>query len=134
MTSDGGRTDAREFTRVRTKPVAIVSQAGEDDSLCGRVLDVSLGGTFIEGDFGLVQGAEVTVSILLSSEETGAAIHAAGTVMRTDSKGIAIEFHELRDPESYGHLRNLILNNAQTTAAIEEEFRQHRGIARGVRS
>lgn len=132
MTSDSEQTDAREFSRVRTKLTAIVSRVGEDDAPRGRVVDVSLGGVFIEGDFSLMDGAEVLVSILLNDQETGAAINAAGTVVRSDSKGVAIEFHELRDLESYGHLRNLVLYNARTTASVEEEFKQHKGIARGT--
>ena len=132
MTSDSEQTDAREFSRVRAKRTAIVSRVGEADGPRGRVVDVSLGGAFIEGDFSLMDGAEVLVSILLNDQEKGAAINAAGTVVRSDSKGVAIEFRELRDLESYGHLRNLVLYNARTTASVEEEFKQHKGIARGT--
>ena len=78
MKSDSEQTDEREFWGVRTKLTAIVRGVGEDDAPRGRVVDVSLGGVFIEGDFSLMDGAEVLVSILLNDQEKGAAINAAG--------------------------------------------------------
>ncbi len=42
---------------------------------------------------------------------------------------LAVEFTEL-DPDSYNHLRRLILSNAKDPEKAEQEFESHWGIRR----
>ena len=133
MLKDGEVAERREFSRVSTRLTAVVSGPDGEEISRASVIDVSLGGVLIESDLELAKGTRVSVSIILGDEAEGVAIRAAGTVARTTARGLAIEFHELRDAESYGHLRNVVLYNSTVIEPLEEEIKRHTGIARASR-
>lgn len=125
--------DRRVFSRVAVHPRALLSSPDGADEWIAPVIDISLRGILIEGDCALDLDTEVSVRILLGDGPGDCAIEAKGRIVRKDARGTAVELTELEDPESFQHLRNLVLYNSTTPDPIEEEFRQHAGISRKVR-
>jgi len=50
-----------------------------------------------------------------------------GKIVRSTEDGIGVDFTEM-DLDSYEHLRNLVLLNANDVARIEGEFKDHLGL------
>jgi hypothetical protein len=84
--------------------------------------DLSHKGVFLLGEHPLEQGQGCTVSIYLSGDEaTAPVLHMEGKVARTTKDGTAIDFISM-DPDTYMHLRNLVLLNAEDPEKAEREF------------
>ena len=78
-------------------------------------------------------GSLCMVSLFLQPlDEQSIAIEQREKLSRSDSGSIAVEFTGL-DPDSYYHLRQLILNNAGDPEKAESEFDAHWGIRRPKR-
>lgn len=97
---------------VRTGDTVVTSRAGSRD--------ISLRGLYIETDRELLQGTSCEVEILLTGTSSKLAIKAQGRVARRGPKGLGIEFESI-DPDSYFHLRNLLLYNTEDPALVEQE-------------
>lgn len=110
----------RKFTRVHSH-IPVDVEAG-DNVVSGAVRDVSFEGLWLPTGEPVSEGTLCRVTIHLSESIK---IRADGVVVRSEPGGIAVQFLELRDLESYGHLRNLILYNSHETEAVEEEFDRH---------
>ncbi len=110
----------RKFTRVTSHIPADV-EAG-DDIASGEVRDISFEGLWLPTTVRWSKGTRCRVTIHLADTIK---IRAIGVVVRSEPDGIAVQFRELRDLDSYGHLRNLILYNSLDTDTIEEEFDRH---------
>jgi hypothetical protein len=67
------------------------------------------------------------VTIVLGGPENPITIDARGTIVRTQEGSLAAEFAEL-DLDSYHHLQQLIVNNADDPERAEQEFSAHWGI------
>lgn len=127
---DESSNERREFSRVSTHPKAVIRTPEGVELTSGNLVDVSLGGALIEAPCdNLTAGSEILLSVLLG-EGTGPEIQAMGTIVRADSGKIALNFIEIENPESFEHLRNLILYNSNNTEEVEDEFRSHTGITR----
>jgi hypothetical protein len=86
--------------------------------------DLSHKGVFLLGESPLQQGQGCTVSIHLPGDESTAPIlHMEGKVARITKEGTAIDFISM-DPDTYMHLRNLVLLNAEDPEKAEREFSQ----------
>jgi hypothetical protein len=86
--------------------------------------DLSHKGVFLLGDNPLQEGQGCTVSIHLAGDEkTAPVLHMEGKVARVTKNGTAIDFLSM-DPDTYLHLRNLVLLNADDPEKAEMEFRQ----------
>lgn len=86
--------------------------------------DLSHKGVFLLGDNPLQEGHVCTVSIHLAGDEATAPIlHMEGKVARITKDGTAIDFVSM-DPDTYMHLRNLVLLNADDPDRAEKEFAQ----------
>jgi hypothetical protein len=86
--------------------------------------DLSHKGVFLLGDSPLQEGQGCTVSIHLSGNEaTTPVLHMEGKVARITKDGTAIDFISM-DPDTYMHLRNLVLLNADDPEKVEREFSQ----------
>jgi len=72
-------------------------------------------------------GSPCQVLITLRASEQRVLIEAKGSVIRSAPGSLAAEFKEL-DLDSYNHLRQLILNNADEPQRAEKEFTTHWGI------
>ena len=86
--------------------------------------DLSLKGVFLLGSHPLKQGDGCFVTIYLQGEGADApALHMEGKVARSTEEGTGIDFVSM-DPETYLHLRNLIILNADDPNAAEKEMGQ----------
>jgi hypothetical protein len=110
----------RKFTRV--SPHLPVDVVAEGKTVSGEVHDISFEGLWLPAAAPLAVRTPCHVTIHLAETIK---ISAAGVVVRSEPDGFAIQFVELLDLESYGHLRNLILYNTLDTATVEEEFDRH---------
>lgn len=110
----------RKFTRVSSHiPVDVEAAEG---TVSGAVRDISFEGLWLPTTEPLPERAPCRVTVHLAETIK---IRANGVVVRSEPEGIAVQFLELRDLDSYGHLRNLILYNSLDTETIEEEFDRH---------
>ena len=110
----------RKFTRVYSH-VPVDVDAG-DKVVSGAVRDVSFEGLWLPTATPFPEGTRCLVTIHLSESIK---IRADGVVVRSEPDGIAVQFLELLDLESHGHLRNLILYNSHETDVVEQEFDRH---------
>lgn len=72
-------------------------------------------------------GTPCHVRIILSRDDPAMTITVKGQIVRAEPGTIAIHFTEI-DVDSYMHLQQLILNNADDPSRVEQEFRSHQGI------
>lgn len=110
----------RKFTRVSSHiPVDVEA---DERTISGAVRDISFEGLWLPTTepFPVRTPCRVTVHLAETIK-----IRAVGVVVRSEPNGVAVQFLELRDLDSYGHLRNLILYNSLDTETIEEEFDRH---------
>jgi hypothetical protein len=111
----------RKRTRVHTEALVDVHATG------ARLLglssrDLSHKGVFILGSHPLKkdQNCMITVHLVTGGSE-GPDLHMEGKVVRSTKDGTAIDFVSM-DPDTYMHLRNLILLNAEDPEKAEHEF------------
>ena len=124
-------SNKREFTRV---PVHCHAEArtGGGQLACTGITTLSMNGMFMETPEQLPVGTECEITISLVAHEIE--INLLASIVRSFPDGIAFRFTKILDPESYGHLRNLVLYNAANpdTDKVEDEFDAHAGIKRRV--
>ncbi len=72
-------------------------------------------------------GTPCQVTIVLGGSADPVSIHAKGKMVRFQEGSLAVEFTEL-DIDSYHHLQQLIVNNADDPERAEQEFAAHWGI------
>jgi len=114
----------REFTRVRTRIPVDIDAAGTVVS--GEVRDISLNGLWMPATAPPPAGTPCRVVLHLDA----VTVQAVGRIVRSVADGFAVHFDELLEVESYEHLRNLILYNAQDPGQAEQEFDSHLGLKR----
>ena len=120
-------SNQREFTRVPVNCRVEVKAAGRAVQ-CSSVGTLSMNGMLVLTPEQLSPGTECEITISLLEDEI--LIELLGTVVRNYPEGIALTFTKILGPESYTHLRNLVLYNAQDTDKVEYEFETHAGIKR----
>lgn len=123
MTSDP--TNQREFTRVPVHCDVQVRAEGRSVA-CTAVTTLSMKGMLVETVEKLPEGLECEISISLVEHEIE--IEVMGAVVHNYPNGIAFQFTKIMGPESFGHLRNLVMYNASDTDQIERELDCHAGI------
>lgn len=89
--------------------------------------DISAKGLFAETETKVESGQDCEVTIRLGSAQ-GPAMRVEGKVSRVVKGGFGVAFNAI-DPESYTHLKNLVMYNSREaeTEKVEEEF-AHPGI------
>jgi len=110
----------RKFTRVN--PHVPVDVLADGKRVSGEVRDISFEGLWLPTPEPLSEQTRCRVTIHLSE---AIKIRIDGVVVRAELDGFAVQFVDLLDLESYGHLRNLILYNAHDTDTVEQEFDRH---------
>ena len=120
-------SNQREFTRVPVQ-FQVHLQAEGRSIPCTEVRTLSMNGMFVRTSEQLPAGTECEIT--LSLLETEAEIHLIASAVKNYPDGIAFQFVKILGPESYGHLRNLVLYNAPDPEAVEQEFESHSGIRR----
>ncbi len=107
------------MVEVRAQGRSIRSQEGIDISMSGIRLSTREA----------IPPAETPcqVTIVLGGSENPVIIEAKGKMVRSQEGSLAVEFTEL-DLDSYHHLQQLIVNNADDPERAEQEFAAHWGI------
>jgi hypothetical protein len=119
----------REFTRISTA-LEVLVEGPEGTVLTCSSRDVAMKGLFVATDKPFAPGTPVDVKILLTGTQMPVAIEAHGRVVYLLRDGMGIEFVEIVGIESFEHLRNLILFNAEQPENVEDELKHHAGIRR----
>lgn len=112
----------RKFTRVN--PHLPVDVEGDGQTISGVVRDIGFEGLWLPTETPLAVQTHCKVAIHLSETIK---IRADAVVVRAEPDGFAVQFLELLDLDSYGHLRNLILYNSHDTDTVEQEFDRYLG-------
>lgn len=125
--------DQRDFTRVSlTVDADFEAMSGPERDLTACVVkDLSLKGAFISGNSSLPAKSRCRLTLWLGGREAGTAVNVEAKIIRSTSDGMALEFVQICGPESFSHLRNLVLYNAANAGEaddIEREFKGHLGI------
>lgn len=112
--------EKRKFSRVPFRLKAFVNCRAT--SIKGEVENLSLNGMLLATDMKLQAKDPVEVTIYLSGTENPleVALRILGTVVRTEDKGIVLQFTEM-DPDSFGRLKNIIAYNAGDEDQIMQE-------------
>ena len=110
----------RRKTRVRFETQVILRIKDVEVTAEASSRDISLQGVFLATDAALPQGAPCEVEILLTGSSSRLSIRVRGHVARRDAEGLGIVFESI-DPDSYFHLRNLLLYNSSDPEEIENE-------------
>ena len=121
------RKEQREFSRVSVA-MRVQVTSGKKTIFSPQLKNVSMSGIFLISPEKLPAGSECQVAIFLEARENQERIEARGKVIRIDDAGMAIHFEEIIGPESYHHLRNLVLYNAPNAEKMEKEIEDHIGI------
>ncbi len=122
----GQATDRRGFVRIPFTTEVEIDAGGSRIHAEGEV-NISMSGIRVPYAGSLPPAAACRLTITLNSSKDPVAIRAEGRILRSDAGSLAVEFTQL-DPDSYGHLRQLILNNAADPERAEQEFDSHWGI------
>jgi hypothetical protein len=93
----------------------------------GTTRDLSLKGLLMLCSVTVPQQA-CAVVIYLDGRGGHLRIRATGKVARAQGGTIAVEFHELIDPDSYQHLTNLVRYNARDMNRVDREINTHLGL------
>ncbi len=120
------QNEKRGFTRIPFKTEAEVFVNQRVIRSAGGI-DVSMKGLRLATDALVEPGTLCRAVIRLRGETPPVIIETAGTIVRSTPGSLAVEFIEL-DFDSYQHLRNLILLNAEDPEKAEREFIAHWGI------
>jgi hypothetical protein len=120
--------DRRSFTRIPFRTAVRIDAGGKIIRADGE-FDISMGGIRVPYAGSLPDGTRCRITVVLQEAPAEVAIRAAGRITRTDEANLAVEFTEL-DPDSYSHLRKLILSNIKDPEKAEQEFQSHWGIKR----
>lgn len=121
-------TERRRFTRVS---IQIEGELALDDAttISGISRDLSLNGLFLLCEASAPVDANCHVTLFLGERTAPLRVEAHGRVVRTDDTGVGLMFTDIMGLESFEHLRNLVLYNADTnTEQVETEFGRYYGI------
>jgi hypothetical protein len=125
-------TEKREFIRVpfnttvevRVRDRVIRSHEG---------IDISMGGVGLSTHDPIPPAdAPCRVTINLGGSENPIHIYVEGTIVRSEGGSLAVKFIDL-DLDSYQHLRQLVVNNADDPDRAELEFVAHWGTRKPLR-
>ena len=119
--------EKREFVRVPVKMGTTVRTSGRT-IWSGNTLDISMNGLRVATTETVPpEGTFCEVEIVLAEAPDPVIIETRGAIVRSAAGTLAVHFTEL-DIDSYQHLRQLILNNAEDPERAEREFDAHWGI------
>jgi hypothetical protein len=122
----GRDSNLRQFLRVVTEVEADVSGAG--GTVTGATRDLSLNGMYLHLVSPFPEGSTCRAILFLDGRGGDVQVLVNGYVARCGSDGMAVEFKELIGLDSWEHLRNLIIYNAEDPAKAQREFATHMGL------
>ncbi|MCB2189385.1 MAG: PilZ domain-containing protein [Deltaproteobacteria bacterium] len=111
----------RRRTRINLRTKVDLSTMGA--KLCDvQSRDLSHKGVYLEGNLPLSEGQSCYLTIHLFGEGVEVPdLHMEGKVIRVTPQGCAVDFVSM-DPDTYMHLRNLVLFHAEDPESAEREF------------
>jgi len=113
--------DKRKRTRVHFE-TQVVLKTGVSEIMAGaNSSDISMKGMFVSTDEKIPVGTPCDIEIVLSGTTSRLALNIEGVVARLDKGGLGITFNSM-DVDSYLHLKNIVMYNAQDPDAVEEEM------------
>ena len=120
----------REFTRVR------VGIHGVFADKVGDVLTVDVDSLSLRGCHALTgdplpAGGPYALTLFTDEAEDALHLRVDARIVRVEEWGMGVEFLAM-PPESYEHLRRLVLLNAPDPQVVEREFREHLGLHRAA--
>lgn len=118
--------ERREFYRVSPK-MRVRLDAESHPVIDGQIRDVSLQGLFVTCAMLLPLGTVCRVTIALDAADGTAAIRGRAIVVRVAADGLALHVTRLDDRDSYTHLKNLVLYNADDPKRVEREIERWLG-------
>lgn len=114
------QSERRKKTRVAFQMVAELTAQGQPLSIKGSS-DISLQGLFVETEANLAPGTPCQVTIRLAGDDESLTLHLEGEVVRSQENGLGIRFTSM-DPDTFFHLRNIVLYNAADPDALKAEL------------
>lgn len=114
-------TEKRKNIRIDFKTRVVLKCAGETISSDADSRDISLKGMFIKTDKLLAVGTPCDLELILTGASTNLNLAIKGTITRREADGLGVSFDGI-DLDSYWHLKNLLLYNAQDPDKVEKEF------------
>jgi len=124
--------ERREFSRVSVA-MRVEITAGGKTVFSSHLKNISMGGLFLISPEKLPLGSDCQMAIFLEDPKRQDRITARGKIVRVTEEGMAIHFEEIIGPESYHHLRNLVLYNALDAEKLEKEIEDRIGMKRQKR-
>jgi hypothetical protein len=119
--------EKRSFVRVPFKMNTTV-RTRDSTIWSSNTLDISMNGIRVETtETAPPEGTLCEIEIVLAETPAPVIIEARGSIVRSKAGSLAMHFNEI-DIDSYDHLQQLILNNAEDPERAEQEFSAHWGI------
>ena len=121
--------DKRKFSRVPFVVKAQIDWQGK--VLAGEVSNLSLRGMLVHVPETIPVGEKLASTLQLTGDSSDLKVTIVAKVVRTDAKGIGLEFEQM-DLDSFIHLRNIVAYNSGNADLIDQEFMnfiKHRGFA-----
>ena len=115
--------EKRQFTRIPFRTEAKITTSHEVIS-SNSLLNISLGGAFVEVKESLPEGEPCVLSVDLIGPASLLRIHVDATVVRVEDEGIALKFTRI-DLDSLVHLRHLIKIHAMDPETVDNEFTEN---------
>ena len=119
----------REFTRNPVHVHAIV-KAEDGHAIAGRTEELSMNGLFVRCADRLPEGSRCHVTLTLGDGESR--IEVAARVANVTDTGMGVAFDEM-DPDSFAHLKRLVLYNAADHGRVGAEIENHLGFKERIR-
>ncbi len=118
MTMDA---EKRKNIRIDFKTRVVLKCEGQTILSDADSRDISLKGIFIKTDKVLKMGTPCDLELVLSGASTSLKLAMTGRISRQGDGGLGVSFDGI-DLDSYWHLKNLLMYNAQDPDAVEKEF------------
>lgn len=113
--------EKRSLSRVCYNIEAAIKYKGMDFK--GEVENISLNGMFIKTQKEIPVGEIIEIIMYLTGDTSSLSINLEGIVMRSDEKGIGLQYQKV-DLDSFIHLRNIISYNIEDSDKVLDEFLQ----------
>ena len=110
----------REMTRVPFQIKTELHSEGHTLAV-GKTTDISLKGLYVASRQSLPTGTACHITLRLGPQKHPIHIALEGTIVRTTDEGMAIEITSV-PPDSFAHLHNLVIYNAQDANRIAQEL------------
>ena len=113
--------EKRKKTRVHFGTQVIVKSDTSEIVADTNSKNISVKGLLVETDEKIPVGTPCEIEILLTGTSSKLSLNIQGKIVRQTESGLAIAFDAV-DVDSYFHLKNLVMHNAEDPDAVEKEI------------